>query len=82
MEAGMQIEKEARERKVLAKACGARGCGCPTVLEGDNPHDLVIVGKLDAAVLNSAAVQRHVGAGEIAVVIPKSLLIAAARALI
>jgi hypothetical protein len=82
MEAGMQIEKEARERKVLAKACGACGCGCPTVLEGDNPHDLVIVGKLDAAVLNSAAVQRHVGAGEIAVVIPKSLLIAAARALI
>lgn len=76
----MQIETEACEHRVLAKACG--GCGCPTVLEGGNGDDLVIVGKLDAAVLNSAAVLKHTGAGEIAVVIPKSLLIEAARALI
>ena len=67
---------------MLAKACRACGCGCPTVLEGTSPNDLVIVGKLDASVLNSAAVQRHTGEGEIAVVIPKSLLIEAARALI
>ena len=78
----MQTEAEAGHHKVLAKACGACGCGCPTVLEGGNPDDLVIVGKLDAAVLNSAAVLKHTGVGEIAVVIPKSLLIQAARALL
>lgn len=78
----MRIETDAREHKVLAKACGSCGCGCPTVLEGGNADDLVIVGKLDAAVLNSAAVLKHTGEGEIAVVIPKSLLIEAARALL
>jgi hypothetical protein len=78
----MQVETDAREHKVLAKACGACGCGCPTVLESGNPDDLVIVGKLDADVLNSASVLKHTGKGEIAVVIPKSLLIEAARALL
>jgi hypothetical protein len=82
MEAWMQIAKEAMQHKVLAKACGACGCGCPTVLEGGNPDDLVIVGRLDAAVLNSAAVRKHTGEGEIAVVIPKRLLLDAARALL
>ncbi len=78
----MQIEAEAGHYKVLAKVCGSYGCGCPTVLEGHTPEDLVIVGKLDANVLNSAAVLKHTGVGEIAVVIPKSLLIEAARALL
>jgi hypothetical protein len=82
MEVRMQIETDAMQHKVLAKACGACGCGCPTVLEGGHPDDLVIVGKLDAAVLNSAAVRKHTGEGEIAVVIPKKLLIDAARALL
>jgi hypothetical protein len=41
----------------------------------------VVVGKLDAAVLNSPDVQRHTGDGEIAVVIPKRLLVQAAKAL-
>lgn len=67
--------------KVLAKDCGGCGCGCPTVMEGGTPDDVVIVGKLDAMVLNSATVQKHTGEGEIAVVIPKSLLIEAAKAL-
>ena len=67
---------------VLAKSCGGCGCGCPTVMEGEHPNDLVIVGKLNATVLNSKAVQKHTGEGEIAVVIPKSLLIEAARALL
>ncbi len=39
-------------------------------------------GRLDAAVLNSAAVRKHTGEGEIAVVIPKRLLLDAARALL
>ncbi len=65
---------------VIAKECGGRGC--PTVMEGGTPDDLIIVGKLDAMVLNSAAVKKHTGEGEIAVVIPKSLLIEAARALL
>jgi hypothetical protein len=67
---------------VVAKICGSCGCGCPTVLESGNSDELVIVGKLDALVLNSPDVQKHTGDGEIAVVIPKSLLMQAARALI
>ena len=70
------------EFAVIAKQCGACGCGCPTVMEGGEPDDLIIVGKLDAVVLNSEAVRKHTGEGEIAVVIPKSLLIQAAKALV
>ena len=66
---------------VLAKECGDSD-RCPTVLESANSTDLVIVGKLDAVVLNSADVQKHTGEGEIAVVIPKSLLMQAAKALV
>lgn len=68
--------------EVIAKICGSCGCGCPTVLESGNSEELVIVGKLDALVLNSPDVQKHTGDGEIAVVIPKSLLMQAAKALI
>jgi hypothetical protein len=50
-------------------------------MEGGSPEDLVIVGKLDAIVLNSEAVKKHTGEGEIAVVIPKRLLMEAAKAL-
>jgi hypothetical protein len=69
---------------VIAKIdCGGCGCGCPTVMEGgEKKDDLIIVGKLDAVVLNSEAVKKHTGEGEIAVVIPKSLLLQAAKALI
>jgi hypothetical protein len=70
------------EFEVIAKICGCCGCGCPTVLESGNSEELVIVGKLDALVLNSPDVQKHTGDGEIAVVIPKSLLMQAAKALI
>lgn len=66
---------------VIAKECGG-SARCPTVLESGNPNDVVIVGKLDAIVLNSADVQKHTGEGEIAVVIPKSLLMQAAKALV
>ena len=65
--------------RVVAKDCGDGGC--PTVLESANPDDLVVVGKLDAVVLNSPDVQEHTGDGEIAVVIPKRLLVQAAKAL-
>ncbi len=66
---------------VVAKVeCGDDGC-CPTVMESANAQDLVIVGKLDAIVLNSPDVLKHTGEGEIAVVIPRSLLMEAARAL-
>ena len=66
---------------VIAKECKG-AAACPTVLESRNSEELVIVGKLDAFVLNSPDVQKHTGDGEIAVVIPKSLLMQAARALI
>lgn len=67
--------------KVLAKRCGSCDCGCPTVLESGNSDELVIVGKLDSVVMKNAAVAEHTGEGEIAVVIPKSLLLEAAKAL-
>lgn len=73
---------EVRSYKVLATKCGSCGCGCPTVLETENSDELVVVGKLDDLVTRSAAVQTHTGDGEIAVVIPKSLLIEAAKALL
>jgi hypothetical protein len=56
-------------------------CCCPTVLETENGDDLVIVGKLDEIVARAAAVKQHVGEGEIAIVIPRSLLLEAAKAL-
>lgn len=65
--------------RVIAKDCAIGHC--PTILESGNPDDVVIVGKLDANVLNSVDVQKHIGEGEIAVVIPKKLLIQAAKAL-
>lgn len=65
--------------KVVAKDCtfGA----CPAILEGASHDDIVIVGKLDEAVLNSDAVRKMTGAGEIAVVIPRKLLEKAAKSL-
>jgi hypothetical protein len=68
--------------KVLATKCGSCDCGCPTVLEGENSDELVIVGKLDSVVLKNASVAEHTGDGEMAVVIPKSLLLEAAKALL
>lgn len=67
--------------KLLATKCGSCGCGCPTVLESENSDELVIVGKLDDLVAKNAAVLQYTGDGEIAVVIPKSLLLEAAKAL-
>jgi hypothetical protein len=75
------LEESGTFRLVATVKCGACGCGCPTVLEAGNGEDLVIVGKLDELVARAAAVKQHVGEGEIAVVIPKSLLLAAARSL-
>jgi hypothetical protein len=66
---------------VATVKCGSCGCGCPTVLEAENGEDLVIVGKLDEMVQRAGAVKQHVGEGEIAVVIPKSLLLEAAKSL-
>ena len=67
--------------KVLATRCGSCGCGCPTVLEGENSDELVIVGKLDELALKNTTVAQYTGDGEMAVVIPKSLLLEAAKAL-
>lgn len=70
-----------RTYKVLATKCGSCDCGCPTVLESESSEELVIVGKVDDTVMHSAAVRTRTGDGEFAVVIPKSLLIEAAKAL-
>jgi hypothetical protein len=76
------MEDAGRTFKLVATVkCGSCGCGCPTVLEADNGDDLVIVGRLDEIVARASAVKQHVGDGEIAVVIPKSLLLQAAKSL-
>lgn len=67
--------------RVLATRCGSCGCGCPTVLESENADELVIVGKLNAQIADNEEVKRFLGEGESAVVIPKSLLIEAAKSL-
>ena len=67
--------------KLVAKAACTDSCCCPTVLEAESGEELVIVGKLDDLVQRAPGVQQHVGQGEIAVVIPRSLLLQAAKAL-
>jgi hypothetical protein len=68
--------------KVIATRCGSCGCGCPTILDTENADELVIVGKLNPNVSESAAVLKYVGQDEVAVVIPRSLLLEAAKALL
>ena len=68
--------------KIVATRCGSCGCGCPTVLETGNPDELVIVGRLDGQILKSKSVKKHVGKDEVAVVIPRDLLLEAAKNLV
>lgn len=66
--------------RILATRCGSCGCGCPTIMEADGDL-IVIVGSAVNDLLEAAAVKEKTGAGETAVVIPKSLLIEAMRSL-
>jgi len=75
----MGYQKNKDDYRVIASTCSVGGC--PTIMEGGNPDELVVVGKLNADVLNSEAVRRQTGEGEIAVVIPRSLLVKAAKSL-
>ncbi len=62
--------------RVLATLCHTSSC-CPMIMESSCGEEVVIVGSIAAALLSSASFQERVGAGEAAVVIPKSLLIEA-----
>lgn len=75
----MGREKQAAKFRVITQEC--TWGGCPAIMEGDNPDELVVVGKLKEDVLNSEAVRKQTGEGEIAVVIPRDLLLKAAKAL-
>jgi hypothetical protein len=75
----MGNQNNKNDYRVVVSSCSLGGC--PTIMEGGNPEELVVVGKLNADVLNSAAVRRQTGEGEIAVVIPRSLLVKAAKSL-
>lgn len=74
------MRSEDEDLKVLATRCGSCGCGCPTILE-NGPDELVVVGRLDSQILETKGVKKHIGENEIAIVIPRSLLIEAARKL-
>ena len=66
--------------RILATSCGNCDCGCPTIMEaGDDA--IVVVGSATNALIEAAAVKCKTGEGEAAVVIPKSLLFEAIRAL-
>lgn len=75
----MGYQKDKTAFRIVAKECTLGAC--PAVMEGGNAEEVVIVGKLNADVLNSLAVRKQTGEGEIAVVIPRSLLIKAAKSL-
>jgi hypothetical protein len=66
--------------KLLATKCGSCDCGCPTILETEK-DELIVVGKLDVTTSENTTIRQYTGDGEMAVVIPKSLLIEAAKAL-
>ncbi|MFY9641587.1 MAG: hypothetical protein WA384_02680 [Rhodomicrobium sp.] len=68
------------EFRVLATRCGSCGCGCPTIMETAD-DSIVVVGSIANSLIHAAAVREKTGAGEAAVVIPKSLLIEALRSL-
>jgi hypothetical protein len=75
----MADEAKTKQFKVVAVSPVTGGSGASTVLETEKADELVVVGKLDAAVLEHAAVKKHLGDDEIAVVIPKALLLKAAK---
>jgi hypothetical protein len=66
--------------RILATRCGSCGCGCPTIMEAGE-DSVVIVGSAADALLNAQQVKDKTGAGEAAVVIPRSLLLEAMKAL-
>jgi ABC-type sulfate transport system substrate-binding protein len=75
----MDTEQKVAHFKVVVAKPQTGGEGTSTVLEGEKGDELVIVGKLEAAVLEHATIKQHLGDDEIAIVIPKSLLLAAAK---
>jgi hypothetical protein len=66
---------------VVATRCGTCGCGCPTIFESEDGESLVIVGTVDEITAGASAIVEKTGAGEAAVIIPKSLLLEAAKRL-
>ena len=66
--------------QILATRCGSCGCGCPTIMEAGE-DSVVIVGAAASSLLDAAAVKERTGNGEAAVVIPRSLLVEALKAL-
>lgn len=68
-----------RKFNVVATRCGSCGCGCPTIFESEDGESLVIVGTVDEITAGASAIREKTGAGEAAVVIPKSLLLEAAK---
>jgi hypothetical protein len=75
------MDEAGRKFKLIATTKCPTGT-CPTVLETDSGDELVIVGKLDEIIAKAASVQQHIGEGETAVIIPKSLLLEAAKLLV
>jgi hypothetical protein len=75
----MSTATSEKKFNVLATRCGSCGCGCPTIFESEDGESLVIVGTVDEITAATSAIREKTGVGEAAVVIPKSLLLEAAK---
>lgn len=69
-----------KQFRVLAARCHTSSC-CPAIMESRDSEEIVIVGDAANALLAAQDVKKKIGEGEAAVVIPKSLLIEALKAL-
>jgi len=66
--------------RVLAGRCHTDSC-CPTILENADGAEIVIVGDALNELLGSPDVKQRIGAGEAAIVIPRTILIEALKSL-
>ncbi|MEM7775853.1 MAG: hypothetical protein AAF732_09610 [Pseudomonadota bacterium] len=65
--------------RILAKLCDPCCDNCPTIMESADGQSVVVVGKIGDPSVSSDEVKRHIGDGEAAVIIPKSLLLEAMK---
>jgi hypothetical protein len=66
--------------RVLAARCHTDSC-CPAIMESNESDEIVIIGYALNELLASPDVQRKIGEGEAAVVIPRTLLLEASKKL-
>jgi hypothetical protein len=77
----MSVNVSEKKFEVVASLCGSCSCGCPTIFASEDGENLVVVGRVDENTAGASAIRGMTGTGEAAVVIPRSLLLEAAKRL-